>query len=187
MPTKIQNFARSALVKPFIVNVGRARVANLDVIQEVKYVKQKAKIVYLLECLEKTPPLVLIVCENKADVDDIHEYLLLKRVEAIAIHGGKDLEKREYAISSFKAGKKDVLVATDVALKRLDFPDSQHVINCDMPAEIENNVHRIGRTGRCGKTGIATTFINKSQSEMTLLDFEAPLARSQTKDSTSLG
>ncbi|KAI9394061.1 hypothetical protein POPTR_005G047301v4 [Populus trichocarpa] len=172
MPTKIQNFARSALVKPVTVNVGRAGAANLDVIQEVKYVKQEAKIVYLLECLQKTPPPVLVFCENKADVDDIHQYLLLKGVEAVAIHGGKDQEEREYAISSFKAGKNDVLVATDVASKGLDFPDIQHVINYDMPAEIENYVHRIGRTGRCGKTGIATTFINKNQSETTLLDLK---------------
>ena len=172
MPTKIQNFARSALVKPVTVNVGRAGAANLDVIQEVKYVKQEAKIVYLLECLQKTPPPVLVFCENKADVDDIHQYLLLKGVEAVAIHGGKDQEEREYAISSFKAGKNDVLVATDVASKGLDFPDIQHVINYDMPAEIENYVHRIGRTGRCGKTGIATTFTNKNQSETTLLDLK---------------
>ncbi|KAL9665333.1 hypothetical protein QQ045_020752 [Rhodiola kirilowii] len=172
MPTKIQNFAKSALVKPVTVNVGRAGAANLDVIQEVEYVKQEAKIVYLLECLQKTPPPVLIFCENKADVDDIYEYLLLKGVEAVAIHGGKDQEERENAISSFKSGKKDVLVATDVASKGLDFPDIKHVINYDMPTEIENYVHRIGRTGRCGKTGIATTFINKNQTEMTLLDLK---------------
>ncbi|KAJ6918401.1 dead box ATP-dependent RNA helicase [Populus alba x Populus x berolinensis] len=135
MPTKIQNFARSAPVKPVTVNEGRAGAANLDVIQE------EAKIVYLLECLQKTPPPVLVFCENKADVDDIHEYLLLKGVEAVAIHGGKDQEEREYAISSFKVGKKDVLVATDVASKGLDFPDIQHVINYGMPAEIENYVH----------------------------------------------
>ena len=54
-------------------------------------------------------------------------------------------------------------MATDVASKGLDFPEIQHVINYDMPDEIENYVHRIGRTGRCGKTGIATTFINKNQ------------------------
>ncbi|CAF2177431.1 unnamed protein product [Brassica napus] len=172
MPAKIQVFARSALVKPVTVNVGRAGAANLDVIQEVEYVKQEAKIVYLLECLQKTTPPVLIFCENKADVDDVHEYLLLKGVEAVAIHGGKDQEDREYAISSFKAGGKDVLVATDVASKGLDFSDVQHVINYDMPAEIENYVHRIGRTGRCGKTGIATTFINKNQSDTTLLDLK---------------
>ncbi|CAN6230317.1 unnamed protein product [Urochloa humidicola] len=172
MPQKIQNFAKNALVHPVTVNVGRAGAANLDVIQEVEYVKEDARIIYLLECLQKTPPPVLIFCENKADVDYIHEYLLLKGVEAVAIHGGKDQEERQNAIDSFKSGKKDVLVATDVASKGLDFPDIQHVINYDMPAEIENYVHRIGRTGRCGKTGIATTFINKNQTETTLLDLK---------------
>ena len=67
---------------------------------------------------------------------------------------------------------KDVLVATDIAAKGLDFPDIQHVINFDMPTEIENYVHRIGRTGRCGKTGVATTFINKNVEESALLDLK---------------
>lgn len=89
MPKKIQHFAKSALTKPVIVNVGRAGAANLDVIQEVEYVKQEARIVYLLECLQKTAPPVLIFAENKNDVDDIHEYLLLKGVNAVAVHGGK--------------------------------------------------------------------------------------------------
>ncbi|CAN6900119.1 unnamed protein product [Brassica oleracea] len=146
MPAKIQIFATSALVRPVTVSVGRVGAANLDVVQEVEYVKQEAKFVYLLECLQKTSPPVLIFCEKKADVDDIHDYLVLKGVEAAAIHGGKDQEDREYAISSFKSGRKDVLVATDVASK--------------------------GRTGRRGKTGVATTFINKNQSETTLLDLK---------------
>lgn len=172
MPRKIQNFAKSALVCPIEVNVGRAGAANLDVFQEVEYVKEEAKIVYLLECLQKTSPPVLIFCESKSDVDDIHEYLLLKGVEAVAIHGSKDQEERDNAISRFKSGKADVLVATDVASKGLDFPDVQHVINYDMPKEIENYVHRIGRTGRCGKTGVATTFINKNSPETVLLDLK---------------
>lgn len=172
MPRKIQNFAKSALVCPVEVNVGRAGAANLDVFQEVEYVKEEAKIVYLLECLQKTPPPVLIFCESKSDVDDIHEYLLLKGVEAVAIHGSKDQEERDNAIERFKKAKADVLVATDVASKGLDFPDVQHVINYDMPKEIENYVHRIGRTGRCGKTGVATTFINKNSPETVLLDLK---------------
>ncbi len=171
-PQKFQDFARQTLVKPIVVNVGRAGAANLDVIQEVEYVKQEAKIVYLLHCLQKTAPPVIIFCERKGDVDDIHEYLLLKGVEAVSIHGGKDQEERNEAIRLYKDGKKDVLVATDIAAKGLDFADIQHVINFDMPAEIENYVHRIGRTGRCGKTGVATTFINKSCEETTLLDLK---------------
>lgn len=171
-PKQFQDFARDTLVQPVVVNVGRAGAANLDVIQEVEYVKQEAKIVYLLHCLQKTAPPVVIFCERKGDVDDIHEYLLLKGVDAVSIHGGKDQVERNEAIKMYKEGKKDVLVATDVAAKGLDFSDIQHVINFDMPSEIENYVHRIGRTGRCGKTGVATTFINKSCEETTLLDLK---------------
>lgn len=172
MPQKFQDFAKNTLVKPLVVNVGRAGAANLDVIQEVEYVKREAKIVYLLECLQKTAPPVIIFCERKSDVDEIHEYLLVKGVDAASIHGGKEQSERNESIQLYKEGKKDVLVATDIAAKGLDFPDIQHVINFDMPTEIENYVHRIGRTGRCGKTGVATTFINKDVEESTLLDLK---------------
>merc|ERR1712045_23096 len=99
----------------------------------------------------------------------------LKAIEAVAIHGSLDQEERHEAIKSFKEGTKDVLIGTDVASKGLDFPDIKHVINFDMPKEIEDYVHRIGRTGRCGKTGVATTFININVPEMTLLDLKGLL------------
>uniref|UniRef100_H0XZ99 RNA helicase n=1 Tax=Otolemur garnettii TaxID=30611 RepID=H0XZ99_OTOGA len=150
MPKKIQNFAKSAL-KPVTINVGHAGAASLDVIQEVEYVKEEAKMVYLLECLQKTPPSVLIFAERKADVDASHEYLLLKGVKAVAIHGSKDQEERTKAIETFRESKKHVLVATDVACKGLVFPAIQHVINYDISEEIENYVH--GRTGHSGNTG----------------------------------
>lgn len=69
MPRKIQDFAQQSLVKPVLVNVGRAGAANLDVLQVIEYVKQEAKMVYLLECLQKTPPPVIIFSENKNEVD----------------------------------------------------------------------------------------------------------------------
>ena len=153
MPTKIQQFARSALVNPVEVNVGRSGAANLDVIQEVEYVKQENKMTYLLEVLQKTPPPVLIFSESKSDVDDIHEYLLLKGVKATSVHGGRTQDERTEAIRQFKNREKDVLIASDVASKGLDFADVKHVINYDFPKEIENYVHRVGRTGRAGKTG----------------------------------
>jgi ATP-dependent RNA helicase DDX41 len=94
MPKNVQEFARKSLVKPVIVSTGRAGAANMDVIQvfflflfvyffiqikkEVELVKEEAKLVYLLDCLQKTPPPVLIFCENKNDVDNVHEYLLHK-------------------------------------------------------------------------------------------------------------
>ncbi|XP_057658537.1 ATP-dependent RNA helicase abstrakt [Diorhabda carinulata] len=186
MPKKIQNFARSALVKPITINVGRAGAASMNVIQEVEYVKQEAKIVYLLECLQRTPPPVLIFAEKKQDVDAIHEYLLLKGVEAVAIHGGKDQEERSRSVEAFRKQAKDVLVATDVASKGLDFPDIQHVINYDMPDDVENYVHRIGRTGRSGNKGLATTFINKSNDESVLLDLKHLLMEAKQKVPTFL-
>lgn len=122
MPKTIQDFARATLVAPVTVNVGRAGAANLDVIQEVEYVKQvrsararrrvggvprlkpplppsmqEAKVLYLLTCLQKTAPPVLIFAENKKDVDDIHEYLLLKGVAAVSVHGGKSQVRGEAA------------------------------------------------------------------------------------------
>ena len=123
---------------------------------------------------------------------DIQEYLLLKGVEAVAIHGSKCTlsryayqdpflltpgdptaqEERQYAIKSFKSGAKDVMVASSVASKGLDFNDIQHVIIFSMPKEIEDYVHQIGRTGRSGKTGIATTFVNMGTPEQTLLDLK---------------
>ena len=181
MPKKIQNFARSALVKPVTVNVGRAGAASKDIVQEVEYVTAEAKIVHLLSTLQKTEPPVLIFAEKKADVDAIHEYLLLKGVEAVAIHGGKDMEERSRAINEFRAGEKDVLVATDVASKGLDFQEIKHVINYDMPDDIENYVHRIGRTGRYGKKGIATTFINKSVDQSILLDLKLLLVEAKQR------
>lgn len=125
---------------------------------------------------------------------DIQEYLLLKGVEAVAIHGSKSRspnsfsrltvlaqDEREYAIKSFKTGQKDVMVASGVASKGLDFNEIQHVIVYTMPKEIEDYVHEIGRTGRSGKTGIATTFINHNTSDQTLLDLKYLLMEAKQK------
>jgi superfamily II DNA/RNA helicase len=113
--------------------------------------KKQDKLAALLVALQKTAPPVLIFAENKRDVDEIHEHLLTAGVDVTAVHGDKDQEERLAAIQAYKKGSKDVLVATDVASKGLDFPGVQHVINYDLPAEIENYVHRIGRTGRSGR------------------------------------
>lgn len=181
MPKKIQNFARSALVRPITVNVGRAGAASMNIVQDVEFVMTEAKILTILECLQKTPPPVLVFAERKQDVDAIHEYLLLKGVAAVSTHGDKDQEERNKAVQEFKAFKKDVLVATDVASKGLDFPEIKHVINYDMPDDIENYVHRIGRTGRGNAKGYATTFVNKSVDKAVLLDLKHLLIEAKQK------
>ena len=73
--------------------------------QEVEYVKQEAKLVYLLECLQKTAPPVLIFAEKQTDVDDVHEYLMSKDVDAVAVHGQKTQEERAEAIDQFKVSE----------------------------------------------------------------------------------
>jgi superfamily II DNA/RNA helicase len=80
MPRKIQDFAQQSLIRPVLVKSGRAGAAILDVLQVVEYVKQEAKMVYLLECLQKTPPPVIIFSENKNEVDgkiDLNSYCIL--------------------------------------------------------------------------------------------------------------
>uniref|UniRef100_A0AAF5Q020 RNA helicase n=1 Tax=Wuchereria bancrofti TaxID=6293 RepID=A0AAF5Q020_WUCBA len=175
MPRKIQNFARSALVRAVIVNVGRAGAASLNVVQEIEYVRADEKLTRILDCLQKTAPRVLIFAEKKSDVDNIYEYLLVKGVDVASLHGGKDQKDRHTGVDAFRRGEKDVLVATDVASKGLDFENIQHVINFDMPEDIENYVHRIGRTGRSGRKGMATTFINRRADISVLQDLRALL------------
>ena len=91
------------------VNVGRAGAASLNIRQDIEYVADEAKVVTVLSMLQKTPPPVLVFAERKKAVDRVHEYLLLKGVECVAIHGGKDQEDRMSACANFRAGDKDVL------------------------------------------------------------------------------
>merc|ERR1712224_1129041 len=103
------------------------------------------------------------------------EYLLIKGLDVVAVHGGKSQEERDQAVKQFKCGHADILVATDVASKGLDFPDVKHVINYDMAKDIDGYVHRIGRTGRGSNRGLATTFINKESSACILRDLKCLL------------
>ena len=86
---------------------------------------------------------------------------MIKRgFKAESIHGDKNQAKRQRALKAFKDNQSQILVATDVAARGLDIPNVTHVINFDIPANYEDYVHRIGRTGRADQTGIALTFVN---------------------------
>ncbi|KAJ8960023.1 hypothetical protein NQ318_009460 [Aromia moschata] len=128
-------------------------------------------------CMDEADRMIDLGFEE--DVRTIFSYF--NGVEAVAIHGGKDQEERSRSVEAFRKQEKDVLVATDVASKGLDFADIQHVINYDMPDDVENYVHRIGRTGRSGNKGLATTFINKSNDESVLLDLKHLLMEAKQK------
>jgi ATP-dependent RNA helicase DDX41 len=157
-----------------VVNVGRAGAANLDVIQEVEYVKEEAKIVYLLHCLQKTAPPVVIFSERKGSVDDIHEYLLLKGGRRSEYSWRQRIKERNEAIQLYKEGKKDVLVATDIPHKGLDFSDIRACrkrLICLAGIEETMSIVLVAPAA-VGRAGVATTFINKSCDETTLLDLK---------------
>nr|PVC51070.1 helicase [Theileria orientalis] len=178
MPKKLQEFARSSLVMPIVVNVGVSGSASKNVKQRVLRVPKEQKLKNVLQSLQSTPPPVLIFCENKADVDMVHEYLLLKGVDVAAIHGGLSQEERRSSVKRFRDGERDVLVGTDVASKGLDFSGVKHVINFDLPRDIENYVHRIGRTGRGDRTGFATTLLDGTEEEGALKNIKSILIES---------
>lgn len=102
----IYMYSREVRERLYLINLllvmSLTGAANLDVVQEVEYVKQENKLPYLLHCLQKTAPPVLIFCENKKDVDDIQEYLLLKGVDAAAVHGGLAQEERSESVRAFR-------------------------------------------------------------------------------------
>ncbi|KAK7021055.1 hypothetical protein VNI00_017544 [Paramarasmius palmivorus] len=156
MPRKIQDFAQQSLIRPVLVNVGRAGAANLDVLQVVEYVKQEAKMIYLLKCLQKTPPPVIIFSENKNEVDDIQEYLLLKGVEAVAIHGSNSKPLLSCLTSSDATnagGVYDFYSISDeiskLAWSEFIFSDALSPINDflleSVEPEVRQNIRRVNR------------------------------------------
>jgi superfamily II DNA/RNA helicase len=107
--------------------------------------------------------LALVFVRTKRGADRLVKKLTSAGVEAVAMHGDKSQGQRERALASFEAGRIDTLVATDVAARGIDVDGISHVINFDPPEDREGYVHRIGRTGRAGKTGVGITFVGAEQ------------------------
>lgn len=99
--------------------------------------------------------------ETKRKADLIEIFLRDSALPAVSLHGDKCQEDREEALRLFRSGRAPILVATDVAARGLDIHNIGHVINCDLPSRVEDYVHRIGRTGRAGNRGKATSFVNE--------------------------
>jgi len=116
----------------------------------------------LLEMLQQSEfEKVIVFGETKYGVQRLSDNLEKQGIASAAIHGNKSQSQRERALRAFKSDQAKVLVATDVAARGLDIPDVSHVINFDLPQSYDDYVHRIGRTGRGGKTGKALTFVQK--------------------------
>jgi len=112
------------------------------------------------------PQKVIIFCETKRGCDDLTRDMRMAGIPALSIHGDKSQTERDWVLSEFREGKQPILLATDVAARGLDVKDIRVVVNFDMPHNIEDYVHRIGRTGRAGATGISVSFIEAGKFRM---------------------
>ncbi len=164
MPPIIQKLADTILVNPVKVEVTPESLTADTVIQKLYFVSKSDKkklLVHLLE--DDTIGSALVFTRTKHGADRVVKDLASHGIHAAAIHGNKSQNARQAALSDFKAGKKRVLLATDIAARGIDIDDLTHVINYELPNIPETYVHRIGRTGRAGASGIAFSFCEEEE------------------------
>ncbi|KAI4275520.1 MAG: hypothetical protein LQ337_003163 [Flavoplaca oasis] len=143
------------------VRVGRAGSTHGNVVQRVVFVDPPKKREALWDLLMGTPPARTIIFVNrKQEADLIDDFLWNKGLPSTSIHSDRTQREREDAIRAFKLGKAPILITTSVAARGLDLKHTLHIINYDFPRDINEYVHRIGRTARIGNIGLATTFYN---------------------------
>ncbi|KAG0472106.1 hypothetical protein HPP92_016652 [Vanilla planifolia] len=160
-PIEVRKIAGHLLVNPVQVNIGSVDelVANKSITQYVEVVPQMDKQRRLEQILrsQERGTKIIIFCSTKKLCDQLARSIG-RIFGAIAIHGDKSQTERDHVLNQFRTGKFPILVATDVAARGLDIKDIRVVINYDFPSGTEDYVHRIGRTGRAGATGISYTF-----------------------------
>ncbi len=164
MPKEITSLANSILTDPVKVEVNPVSSTAEMIEQALYYVDTPAKKDLLVHVLkETTAPSVLVFSRTKHGADKIVKLLQKNKVSAEAIHGNKSQNARQRALSNFKDKTSRVLVATDIAARGIDIDELSFVINYDIPNIPETYVHRIGRTGRAGASGIAVSFCDKEE------------------------
>jgi ATP-dependent RNA helicase DeaD len=162
MPPRIAKIAERQLRDPVRVSIGREKgpAGTLPKVRQTAYLVPRAhKLIALGRVLDlETPTLALLFCRTRTEVDTLTETLAGRGYRAEALHGGMSQEQRDRVMKRTRAGAVDLLVATDVAARGLDIDQLSHVVNYDVPASPGAYVHRIGRTGRAGREGVAITF-----------------------------
>jgi ATP-dependent RNA helicase DDX3X len=169
-PKQIQRMAMDFLDDYIFVTVGRVGSTTELITQKLEYVEDRDKEEMLLQLLQAVPGLTLVFVETKRSADMLESRLYDRNLMATSIHGDRTQREREDALASFRAGRTPILVATDVAARGLDIPNVIHVINYDFPGDIDDYVHRIGRTGRAGHSGLATSFLNERSNKKAVQD-----------------
>ncbi|GAB6172434.1 DEAD/DEAH box helicase [Paradesulfitobacterium aromaticivorans] len=160
MPMQIQNLAQRFMKNPEIIRTKSKEITVANIEQHYMEVQEKLKFDVLCRLLDiQSPELAIVFGRTKRRVDELSEALTKRGYSAEGIHGDLTQSKRDSVMRQFKDGTIEVLVATDVAARGLDISGVTHVYNFDIPQDPESYVHRIGRTGRAGKTGLALTLV----------------------------
>lgn len=162
-PKEIQQLAQDFLNDYLFLAVGVVGGANADVTQtmyKVSRFEKRDKTVEILNDIGNDK--VMIFVEHKKQADVLGFFLIQKGYPTTTLHGDRLQSQRETALNSFKAGKTNIIVCTSVAARGLDIEKVNHVINYDLPQTVDEYVHRIGRTGRCGNLGKAISFFDDS-------------------------
>jgi ATP-dependent RNA helicase DeaD len=173
MPADILNLAKRYMRKPIVHLQMSPKKVTIDKIRQSYFTVDKHnKFELLLKLIEREKPRQCIIfCERKIGAHHIYEQLCAERKRVATMHGDLEQSKRERIMKGFKEGKIVYLVATDVVGRGIDVMNISHIINFDLPMDPENYVHRIGRTGRMGKDGVAISFVTPEEgSELTRIE-----------------
>ena len=160
MPKEIDVLAGRILNNPVKIEITPVSSTAEKVKQKVYFVAKPNKKHLLIDILQdKKIESVLVFSRTKHGADKVVKILAKSDIKAAAIHGNKSQSARQRALGNFKKGELNVLIATDIAARGIDIDDLALVVNFDLPNVPETYVHRIGRTGRAGKSGVAISFI----------------------------
>eukprot|EP00915_Cephaloidophora_sp_WS-2016_P011752 GHVH01017159.1.p1 GENE.GHVH01017159.1~~GHVH01017159.1.p1 ORF type:complete len:588 (-),score=68.52 GHVH01017159.1:1197-2960(-) len=163
-PRAIQEMARKFMGDYLYLTIGRVGATNECIRQDILYTREVDKPETLMKLLTDVDGLTIVFVDTKRRCDNIANFLTDGNVGCVAIHGDKSQHEREHALGLFRSGAASVMVATDVASRGLDINNVAHVVNVDIPSNIDDYVHRIGRTGRAGNKGIASSMLNEKNS-----------------------
>lgn len=169
MPPLVEKIAKQYLRRPAIVTIGNIGEAVDTVEQRVELIngedKRKKRLGEILHSGQYDPPIIVFV-NIKRNCDTVARDIKRLGFNAVTLHGSKTQEQREAALDSVRKGESKILVATDLAGRGIDVPDVSLVINFNMAPSIEAYTHRIGRTGRAGKSGVAITFLGSEDDDV---------------------
>lgn len=166
MPNDIKELANTLLQKPKYIEVSPVSSTVDTVSQMIYYVDKPNKKRLLVDLIKEADMRsVLVFTRTKNNANRLAKYLIGEGVESSVIHGNKSQNARQCALANFKDGKSQVLVATDIAARGIDINELSYVVNYDLPNEPESYVHRIGRTGRAGNSGISLSFCDVDELE----------------------